>query len=568
MVSAQGSRGPDASKSWQSPRGGAGLGHNRLSILDLSEAGVQPMCDPSGRYWIVFNGEIYNYKELRTELGEARGWRTGTDTEVLLASYLEWGEQCLDRLTGMFAFVVWDEQEQRAFGARDRFGVKPLHLHQTCDGELWVASEIKAFHAAGLRPEPDAVCWASYLTSGMHDHSERTFWEGVTRLAPGGTFRWSREGGLTLGIWYDLAERMRGWTPDERGDDEVADELLALLEDSIRLRFRSDVPVGVCLSGGLDSSLLLGLVHRIQGAESSVKTFTFHCGDDRYDELPWVRQMLEGTRHPACFCLLSPSEIPELAARVQRAQDEPYGGFPTLGMAKVHERAAAEGVVVLLDGNGLDEGWAGYEYYGRADKIKGTQAPVQGASGRVTRPECLSPEFAALAEELRMASLLPGDSLARLQYRDIRHAKIPRAMRFADRVSMMFSRELREPFLDHRILELGLRQPAHRKIRDGQGKWLVRRLAARLLPRGVREAPKRPVQTPQREWLRGPLAGWAEAQVGAALESRPDWFLGDACRRELRSYLSGDGDSSFHIWQWISAGMILAPGSSPLRNPI
>lgn len=567
MASAQRHRGPDATGCYRSLSGLAGLGHNRLSIIDLSDAGRQPMSDVPGRYWIVFNGEIYNYPELRRELEADYTFRTQTDTEVLLAAWLKWGEACLDKLIGMFAFVIWDEEEHTAFGARDRFGVKPLHYHQTDDGDVWLASEIKALHAAGLSRRANPTTWASYLVTGMHDQADATFWEGIERVPPGGCFAWTPERGLSIRQWYDVAAAALKQGLDQRTDTEVADELLALLEETVRLRFRADVPVGICLSGGLDSSLLLGLVHRIQGRKSTVKTFTFQCGDPNYDEVPWVEQMLADSQHPACFCRLTSDEVPELATRVQASQDEPYGGLPTLGMAKVHERAVQEGVVVLLDGNGLDEGWAGYEYYQRAATVDTLQAPVQGSRDRSTRPECLNPDFAALGKvgstrqkteigieshfQLSVFSL----QLFSLQYRDLRHAKIPRAMRFADRVSMMHSRELREPFLDHRIIELGLRQPAERKVRNGQGKWLLRRLAQRILPAGIREAPKRPVQTPQREWLRGPLRPWVQAQVDAALAAHSDWFDADALRTALALYLRGDGDNSAFVWQWLSAGL-------------
>lgn len=565
MVNAQQHRGPDALGIYRSPSGLASLGHNRLSIIDLSEAGRQPMSDPAGRYWIVFNGEIYNYIELRAELERDFSFRTHTDTEVLLAAWIQWGERCLDRLIGMFAFVIWDDAKLEAFGARDRFGVKPLHYHRTPNGGLCLASEIKALHAAGVAREPDSTTWATYLVSGMYDHSEATFWKHICRIPPGECFTWSLERGFSIRSWYNVAEASLKEGIDTRVDNEVAEELLALLEESVRLRFRADVPVGICLSGGLDSSLLLGLIHRIQGMDSSVKTFTFHCGDPAYDELPWVEKMLTRTRHPACFCRLTVEDVPGLAARVQASQDEPFGGLPTLGMAKVHERAVAEGVIVLLDGNGLDEGWAGYEYYQRAARVDASQGPVQGSHDRSTRPDCLNPDFAALSEPLQLCSPssqlpAPYSALFALQCRDLRGAKIPRAMRFADRVSMMCSRELREPFLDHRIVELGLRQPANRKLRNGCGKYLPRQVAAALLPEGVREAPKRALQTPQREWLRGPLRRWACEEIEAALATQSDWFDPTTLRSALAAFLEGNGDNSFFVWQWISAGMLLKHG--------
>jgi asparagine synthase (glutamine-hydrolysing) len=552
MMGTQTHRGPDASGAYLSPTALAALGHNRLSILDLSDAGRQPMSDSTGRYWIIFNGEVYNYLELRNELGSEYVFRTQTDTEVVLASYVKWGEGCLERFIGMFAFIVWDEVERRAFGARDRFGVKPLYIHESPDGCIWCASEIKALHAAGVPREEDERTWATYLASGMHDHRDGTFWRHVWRLGAGSSFRWTPEGGLRTHRWYDLAEKVSDAGIDRRPEGIVVDELLGLLEETVQLRFRADVPVGVCLSGGLDSSLLLGLIHRVQGRDSEVRTFTFHCGDPAYDEVPWVKKMLAKTRHPACFSQLTVAEVAPLAERLFTFQDEPYGGLPTLGMAKVHECARKEGTIVVLDGNGLDEAWGGYDYYRLAEQVDVSKSPVQGATSRATRPDCLSPEFLGLAEKVE-ATMPFGDPLRDLQYRDICSAKIPRAMRFADRVSMMFSRELREPFLDHRIMELGVRQPAHHKIRHGQGKWLVRRLAQKILPAKICTAQKRAVQTPQREWLRQRLQVWLRERVECALRRHPGWFNAGQVRSALRSFLEGEGDNSFFVWQWISA---------------
>jgi len=303
--------------------------------------------------------------------------------------------------------------------------------------------------------------------------------------------------------------------------------------------------------------LLLALVQRAQGPDSSLKSFTFHCDDPAYDETPWVKRLLAGTRHPALFCRLTAEEVPSLAAEIQAMQDEPFGGLPTLGMAKVHQRARQEGITVLLDGNGLDEGWAGYEYYHHASQVDARFAPVQGSKDPSTRPECLTGEFAALAMPAGFPEC-PNDPVAALQCRDLRLAKLPRALRFADRVSMMYGRELREPFLDHRTVELGMRQPADRKLREGQGKYLPRKVAARLLPQSVQEAPKRPVQTPQREWLRGPLRTWATAAIEAALAGAGrDWLQGDSVRAEWDGYCAGKGDNSLYVWQWISLGLLL-----------
>ncbi len=552
MVRRQQHRGPDAQGVYFDPSGAAGLGHNRLSIIDLSAAGNQPMSNHDGSLHIVFNGEIYNYPELRAELKDYP-YRSHSDTEVLLAAYERWGEACLDRLIGMFVFLIWDSRSQRLFAARDRFGVKPLFYHRNPEGGLTMASEIKSLFAAGIAAEPDSSSWASYLAEGLYDHSENTFWTGIRRVPAGHSLTWEA-GGTALRQWYDLAART-GEAYDERSTGEVMEEYAALLKNAVTLRFRSDVPVGINLSGGLDSSILLGLVQAVQGADSDVKAFTFVTGDPDYDELPWVRQMLERTRHPAVVCELGPADVPDLAASVQCHQDEPFGGLPTLAYARLFERARAEGVVVLLDGQGMDEQWAGYDYYqGSGDSVS---APVvQGSVDRAIRPDCLIPDFRVMAHAFELPRPFP-DRLRNLQVRDATVTKIPRALRFNDRVSMRVSTELREPFLDHRLFELALRQPLERKIHGNVSKWMLRQLAGELLPRGVSDAPKRPVQTPQREWLRGPLADWASQNIEQALSVfGGTWLDSRKVRGAWQSFLRGEGDNSFYIWQWITTGLM------------
>ena len=553
MLDVQRHRGPDDEALMM--RDGAGFAHTRLAVIDLSASAGQPMSNADGTLWLLFNGEIYNYKELRAELA-GYPFRTQSDTEVLLAAYERWGEACLDHLIGMFAFAIWDDRARSLFAARDRFGVKPLYYSTTHDGTLVLASEIKAIHAAGFPREPDAATWATYFAYGMYDHGAATFWQGVRRVPAGCTLRWSPEEGVRQTRWYDVAARVLEAGEDEREEHVVEEELLALLTDTVELRFRSDVPVGLCLSGGLDSSLLLGLVSRTHPHADSVQAFTFYCDDPRYDERRWIKPLLTAAPRPWHASALRESDVPALASAVQRSQDEPWGGFPTLGMAGVHGSARDHDVTVLLDGNGLDEGWGGYEYYANAAAQDLRKGPVQGARNHAS-VTWLQPDFARLAVLPDVPATF-SDPLRNVQYRDLISAKIPRQMRFSDRVSMMYSRELREPFLDHRIVELGLRQPADHKVRNGQGKWLVRQLArrAKLIDEHVLSAPKRAVQTPQREWLKGPLASWADEHIAAALAGWGcDWLDADAVWREWHRYRDQGADSSFSIWQWISLGL-------------
>jgi asparagine synthase (glutamine-hydrolysing) len=554
MVLSQRYRGPDSQGTHFDARGAAALGHNRLSIIDLSRAGTQPMFSRDGRLCVVFNGEIYNYIELRAELHDYP-FSTRTDTEVILAAYERWGPKCLDHFIGMFAFLIWDTSRQELFAARDRFGIKPLYYARRANGALAVASELTAFRAAGLPLRPDVASWSTYLVYGLQDHTTRTFWSDIETLPPGHTLSW-KDGRFVISRWYDLADRI-GSEWDTRPLSVVEDEYMALLQDAVRLRFRADVPIGINLSGGVDSSMLLGLVRTAQRESSSVKAYTFATGDARYDELPWVRQMLASTGHPSNVCTLGSEDVPELAARIQAHQLEPFGGIPTLAYARLFECARENGTYVLLDGQGMDEQWAGYDYYA-IDHEAPTGLTLQGAGDKPVRTDCLTPEFREQSIQFESPCVFP-DHLRNMQYRDIRFTKLPRALRFNDRVSMLASVELRAPFMDHRLFELALRQSPDRTIGDGtvQRKALLRRLARQVTPRGLAEGPKRALQTPQREWLRGDLKEWAISTIDLALSgSSGPWFNVSAVQSAWEKFLAGQIDNSFFVWQWISVGLV------------
>jgi asparagine synthase (glutamine-hydrolysing) len=552
MIEVQRHRGPDMVGRYFDPNGVCALALNRLSILDLSDAGRQPMTDPESGLTIALNGEIYNFLELRQELRDYP-YHSQTDTEVVLAAFKKWGEACLDRFIGMFAFLIWDERKQRLFAARDRFGVKPLHYYHREGQPMLFASEIETLFAGGAPRNAKPSTWATYLVDGLHDHSDETFFEDIYSLPPGHALTWEA-GKIAVECWYDLAEHV-GPGYDTRPIAEVEDEYLSLMKDSVKLRFRSDVPVGINVSGGLDSSILVGVVQAVNGPESNIEAFTYTTGNPDYDELPWVKKMLEGTKHPCIVYQLRPEEVPALAASVQRHESEPFGGMPTLAYARLFDQARADGVTVVMDGQGMDEQWAGYDYYAKLSNGASPASPIQGTKQRTTRPECLSPEFRNLAKPFVAPQPFP-DALRNRQYADTRFTKMPKALRFNDRISMRSSIELREPFLDHRLFELAFRQPRERKIENGTRKKLLRDVARRLVTASVVEAPKRPVQTPQREWLRGELKGWAGQCIETALQRYGNtWLDPAAVRNQWHEYCLGQCDNSFHIWQWISLGL-------------
>ena len=257
MLLSQHHRGPDATGKY-SDANFAALGHNRLAIIDLSAQSNQPFLDSSGRYVLVFNGEIYNYIELKKELQGHYTFKTDSDTEVLLAAFIIYGHQCLQKLNGMFSFAIWDNQDKKLFAARDRFGVKPF-FYSIKNNSFYFSSEIKAIHAAGISKIPNEKVWASYFAYGSYGNPDETFWEEILQL-PGGHFLEFQNKQLVLKKWYFFEEEVAK-QPKNLTYKQAKDHYLALLKDSINLRFRADVPVGFNISGGLDSSVLLALVN-------------------------------------------------------------------------------------------------------------------------------------------------------------------------------------------------------------------------------------------------------------------------------------------------------------------
>lgn len=546
MLHAQKHRGPDATGEFLQPETVA-LGHNRLSIIDLSDCANQPFTDHSGRYVMVFNGEIYNYLELREELRGQYDFTTQSDTEVLLAAWTIFGAAMLHKLNGMFALAIWDKETQSLFAARDRFGVKPFN-YTIKDGNLYFSSEIKAIHAAGIPALPDEKVWASYLVYGDYGQPDETFWKDIKQL-PGGFWLEWHQGNLTMGQWYDFVAEVQK-QPQHLSYEEAKSHYITLLKDSIALRFRADVPVGFNISGGLDSSVLLAMVNDFAHGHSHINAYTFCTGNPDYDELPWVEMMIAHTENPLQKVLLQPDEIPALAENISFHEDEPFGGVPTLAYAKLFRRARLDGVKVLLDGQGMDEQWAGYDYYTKSD-----DATIQGVAGSPYKPEVLSEAFFRLAEKPVYPKPF-SDDMRNKQYRDLFYTKIPRALRFNDRVSMAYGTELREPFLDYRLVEFAFSRPADFKIRDGVRKWLLRDVASEYLSDALVFAPKRPLQTPQREWLANDLKPFVDICLGKITQSPAgSWFDRDRLQQAWQQYQDGDQASSFHVWQWVSVAL-------------
>lgn len=545
MLLTQKHRGPDNTCKFISET--AILGHNRLSIIDLSIEANQPFYSKDNRYVLVFNGEIYNYLELKKELEYKYAFETSSDTEVLLASFIIWKEKCLHKLNGMFAFAIWDKQNKTLFAARDRFGVKPFYYHQN-KNEFYFASEIKALFAAKIPKIMNNRVWANYFAFGNYGMPDETFWESIFQL-PAGHYLWLKAQKKQIQKWYVFEEEIKKYRkplPYET-TKETYDKLL---HESIRLRFRADVPLGFNISGGVDSSALLALINTTQ--QSNINAFTFYTGDNRYDELPWVEELIAITKNPLNKVKLELEQIKQLVEETAFYQDEPFGGIPTIAYAQLFKKAKTKGIKVVLDGQGMDEQWAGYDYY-----FKNNSATVQGVSKSPFRINVLSQNILQFANKPNYYKPF-NDVLLNTQYRDLFYTKIPRALRFNDRVSMANSIELREPFLDYRMVEFAFAQPKEFKIKNGIQKYILRDLVSQYLTKNITYAPKRPLQTPQREWLGGELKDFVNEEIKFLINSElGNWFKTNALKEEWDTYLKGEKDSSFHVWQWISLTQII-----------
>lgn len=592
MVRAQDHRGPDDHATWSdadgSGRGSVALGHNRLSIIDLSRAGRQPMANGDGSLRLVFNGEIYNYVELRRQLSDYP-YRSQSDSEVVLAAYERWGTECLGHFNGMFAMALWDARRRRLFCARDRMGIKPFYYAR--QGERWLfASEIKALLAAGCPATLDRGVLHDYLVKGLYEHSQRTFFESIHALRPG-HYLLATPDEVTEHCYWSLKERVEalGDVAEGHSPDDWQGELRELLDDAVRLRLRSDVPVGMHLSGGLDSSALLSILDHLMPAGSRFQALTAVFGDDRYDEAIYADRVTRTLDLALDRVPFHVADFWQVAQDAQRHQEQPFGGVSTLGYWNMEAVARERGITVLLEGQGGDELFGGYAYY-LADRVEDLVVAGRGAAADTLvrassrhlavpeaqlaakvermrrargslfqdgssflRTDCLNPDFVAAGGTGHAFDLPETTRFRRARVRDLRYSKLPRVLRFNDRMSMARGRELRVPLLDHRVVEYSFRLDDELLMHNGVGKWPLRCVLEGRLADDIRLAPKRAVVTPQKEWMRGPLRQEIRhrlerselARRGILDPSRAlDAF--DAFCRDTRI------ENAFYIWQWLN----------------
>lgn len=549
-------RGPDDAGIYYCAEEKAALGHRRLSIIDLSAAGHQPFISNDGRFVLVYNGEIYNYLEIKKEIGGRYDWKTETDTEALLASYILWGEDSLEKFNGMFSFAIWDRKKKTLFCARDRLGVKPF-FYFIRNGSFYFASEIKALLSLGILRKPNERIIFDYLYHGIYDHTEDTFFKDVKRLGAGRALFW-KQGSVTTKKYWDLAEC--GRESARLTDKKALERFEELLTDSINLRFRSDVPVGIGLSSGLDSNTLFHYAKNKLGKEMMV--FSECAASDEYNECPIIKETLSPKERGAWHTSsLEPGEVLGLADILNVSQGEPYGGVPSIAMFKRCETIRKNGAIVLLEGEGLDEILGGYKYYAldvRKDEKswnRNTESSLsysQDMTVLIPR-NILDKKFVTTHGTASLQFREPFRShLLNAQYRDIVHTKIPRVLRFKDHISMAHGIEVRVPYLDYRLVEFCFFLPVRFKIRNGVHKVLVRDVMRRFVPKTVLARPKKTFSAIQIEWFRKHHKKHILSLISSSSFRARGYWNARALIAEAEGFFSGAGDNSFFLWQCIN----------------
>ena len=592
MIGRLSQRGPDDAGCFLA--GPLGLAFRRLAILDRSPAGHQPMRSPDGALTLVFNGELYNFLDLRAELA-ARGYpfRSSTDTEVLLAAYATWDLACLPRLRGMWAFALWDARQQRLLCARDRFGIKPFYYHLT-PTRFAFASELKALLADPTTPrQPNLPRLADYLVYGYLDHTPETCFAGLLQLPPGHY--------LLLEAGTPTPTLRRYWTlapqPALALDAATAAaHIRTLLTASVQRQLQSDVPVGTCLSGGLDSSSIVVLVNQLlqRGAVARTvigpqqATFSACYADARYDERRYIAAVVAATGVANYRTFPSGEGLLQDLADLIWHQEEPCGSTSVYAQWCVMRLARAHGVTVLLDGQGGDELFAGYPIYqaawwaalarqGRWSLLRREISAYSRRFGsaralrlreavRLALPEALAERISAwlghaqpdwLGDQLRgtqfqrpMVTIPFTDPLRRLLYSFLVAQNLPALLHYEDRSSMAFSIEARVPFLDEELVEFVFALPAEYKLRDGETKWVLRQALRGLLPEAVRtRQDKLGFATPGGDWLRGPLRPLVDEVFAAPCFRQRGYFEVAVLDEIWRRHKAGQADLHTLIWR-------------------
>ena len=611
-------RGPDGEGFWFDEGVRVAIGHRRLSVLDLSSAGHQPMHSTSGQYIVAFNGEIYNHLDLREELDNELNrlidWSGHSDTETLLLCFETWGvDTTLQKVNGMFAIALYDTKHNSLYLIRDRMGEKPLYYGWSGDSFLF-GSELKSLKAFDdFSGEIDCNALALYL---KYDYvpSPYSIYKGIKKIPIGGYIKvdmvdnvWSRDGVSDINYYWsmnDIAKSGKGINKFNGSDEDAIQELDDLLSSAIKRQMLSDVPLGAFLSGGIDSSVVAALMQK--QSKKKIKTFTIGFNEKHYNEAEYAKEVALhlGTEHTELY--ISPEQAIDVISRLPEVYDEPFADssqIPTILVSKLAKRH----VTVSLSGDGGDELFGGYNRYFMADRAWNKIEKIPFAVRKIISKGIilLSPKvwsflinnaFKLLPKRFSMAH--PGDKIYKLSKmllsdniynvydglvshwdnsfevvidckkkarntgENINLAHSEEGMMLldsitylpddilhkVDRAAMSVSLETRAPFLDKNVVKFSWRLPFNMKIRDSQGKWILRKVLDRYVPKELIDRPKMGFGVPIDSWLRGPLREWAEELLSEERLKNDGYFHVKPIREKWNEHLSGHRNWQYHLW--------------------
>ena len=572
-------------------KGGIGFAFRRLSIIDLSKAASQPMKDSEDDIWIIYNGEIFNYIEIRAELKSlGHVFHTQSDTEVILKAYKNWGFDCQHRFNGMWAFVILDLKRNVLFGSRDRFGIKPFYYHNGAK-QLSFASEIKALlHLPWIRRIPHSPVIKDYLCYSRVDTSRFTFFRGIHHLEPGHFMivDLNREFNLKIQPWWNLENSLSKQSMDE---NDLFSRFRFLLRSAVRLRLRSDVPIGTCLSGGLDSSAIVALANPFL-KEGRQRSFSIIQPGHPSDESRYMDEIIQRFNLTARKTNVSGEDFRHEMIDVIRTQDEPFTSTSMYAQWKVFELARSNGVTVTLDGQGADEELAGYRYFqmvyqaellGRG-KLESLFKEIHGSSSSF--PAFLWNGLSSLSGFLPHRKMIAAAGLKDPQYdtswinhaffkntplphRPVQkifpsrlnqrlyevftHDGLPALLRYADRNSMAHSLESRMPFMDHNLVSFLFSLEPDHKIRNGLSKYILRKSLEGIVPSLILERrDKVPFLTSEAQWFRRKMRD----DIGSILSSDSfrsrNYFQAGKAQSLFNRHVNGKIDASRPLWRLIN----------------
>ena len=557
--------------------------HNRLSIIDLQKRSNQPFISKDKKKILVFNGEIYNYLELKNELIKNYKYNFSTtgDTEVLLSAYEAWGEECLEKLDGMFAFILYDFNKKKAFFARDRFGQKPF-FYKIKSSNFYFASEVKGLIANGYNPEPNYKIWYDYLNHAATDHSRETFFKDVYQLLPGEFGTFSYQGKLEIKKWYDLSNRV----PKFKENKKIKELVFETTLNSIKINSRSDVPTSLALSGGLDSTVLMSLMNN-----EKMLNLKPHCYSIDFDNSVSEKEYIDISTDyygiKSKFVNFTQTDFLNSIMPTIACTESPSGGLMHLAMAKLCNQISKDQIKVVLDGTGPDEAYGGYEihhiqylYQKKKQQDKNFEIYLQlfcqnwnikpsDVLRKIKNLEIgnslsvdgyknydlnfLNKEFISKRQYVKNKFEL--DKLNEINVKDsliqyIQKTKIPRNCRLLDRVSMQFGVEMRFPFLEHKFIEAALSIDTKAYFLNGNSKSIFRETFKKINSRKVLFRKKQTIQSPQNEWMKSNnIRDYIFDNLKSKKFKERNIFNNKNVDRILDDYMGGNKKTSFQIWQ-------------------